>query len=127
MNAILNTCEQEWGNTCNCPYCPGDVDGDGAVGLSDLMTVLSNWGSTLDACAFVPDIDCAPAQSLLGGGGGSTLMSGNSSSSSNEPDFAAVLEEWGFESWDDVAAWMDEASPAEVADFLIALADAVSG
>jgi len=127
MNAILNTCEQEWGNTCNCPYCPGDVDGDGAVGLSDMLAVLSNWGSTLDACAFVPDIDCGP-MSLLGGGSGSSLMSGNeSSSASSGPDFEGVLEQYGFETWEDAAAWMESASPAEVAEFLLDLAAAAGG
>lgn len=26
------------------PSCPGDADGDGLVGFTDLLTVLSNWG-----------------------------------------------------------------------------------
>ena len=39
--------------TCDATI-PGDLDGDGSVGLSDLLTVLSSWG----ACAGCPaDVD----------------------------------------------------------------------
>ncbi|HJO16368.1 MAG TPA: hypothetical protein QF800_05710 [Phycisphaerales bacterium] len=28
-----------------CPaYCPGDVDGDGTVGVNDILIVIANWG-----------------------------------------------------------------------------------
>ena len=31
-----------------CPGCPGDLDGDGVVGVSDLQLFLSNYGVTCD-------------------------------------------------------------------------------
>ncbi len=29
---------------CEGPPCPGDLDGDGAVGIADLLSLLANWG-----------------------------------------------------------------------------------
>lgn len=37
--------------------CPGDLDGDGSVGLSDLATLLSNFGTSGGATAEQGDLD----------------------------------------------------------------------
>lgn len=51
------------------PACPGDLSGDGAVGLADLLMVLASWGT--------PDADI--------NGDGTTGL----------PDLLAVLAAWG--------------------------------
>ena len=37
--------------------CPGDLDGDGAIGLSDLASLLANYGATSGVDYFDGDID----------------------------------------------------------------------
>ena len=39
------------------PVCPGDLDGDGGVGLSDLATLLSNFGTPAGANPEDGDLD----------------------------------------------------------------------
>jgi len=39
------------------PACPGDLDGDNSVGLSDLATLLANYGTTAGACYYDGDLD----------------------------------------------------------------------
>ena len=34
---------QIWGNVTN-PSIPGDIDGNGTVGIGDLLMVIENWG-----------------------------------------------------------------------------------
>jgi hypothetical protein len=47
---------------CNAPTCPGDIDGDGAVGINDLIPVLAAWGP----CPDCPeDVDGDGAVGLL--------------------------------------------------------------
>jgi len=50
-------------------------------------------------------------------------MSGSSTSGPPALPFQDVLEAWGFESWDEAAAWMVGASADELAEFLAALSD----
>jgi hypothetical protein len=40
----------QYGNGCNnaTPTCAGDVDGDGVVGVQDLLVVLSNFAATCE-------------------------------------------------------------------------------
>lgn len=56
------------------PNCPGDVNGDGAVDLADLATLLSNFGGTGGAAAGDidgdGDIDLADLATLLANFGG---------------------------------------------------------
>ncbi len=33
------------GDGTDCPSCTGDLDGDGSVGASDLLTLLAAWGT----------------------------------------------------------------------------------
>jgi hypothetical protein len=58
-----------------CGSCPGDVDGDGTVGTSDLLALLSAWGPC--------DPDCDPALDLDGDGTVGTS------------DLLALLSAWG--------------------------------
>jgi len=37
--------------------CEGDTDGDLTIGLSDLLTVLSEWGSCVSSTGCAGDID----------------------------------------------------------------------
>ncbi len=39
------------------PPCPGDVDGDATIGLSDLATLLANFGTASGATSAMGDID----------------------------------------------------------------------
>ena len=34
------------GEPCSTPPCPGDIDQDGSVGVSDLLTVVAMWGES---------------------------------------------------------------------------------
>ena len=47
-----------WGS---CPpgpdFCPGDIDGDGVVGTSDLLTLLATWGSASGCVLADLDLD----------------------------------------------------------------------
>jgi hypothetical protein len=36
--------EGSCGNTECAPWCEGDVDGDGMVGVNDILVLLANWG-----------------------------------------------------------------------------------
>ena len=36
---------------------PGDLDGDGSVGVKDLLILLGNWGPCADCTACVADLD----------------------------------------------------------------------
>lgn len=39
------------------PFCPADIDGDGMVGFSDILEILSNWGECFcEPC--LTDLDC---------------------------------------------------------------------
>ncbi|MEE8155104.1 MAG: M12 family metallo-peptidase [Phycisphaerales bacterium] len=42
---------------CESPGIPGDLDGDGSVGASDLLILLANWGPCADCDDCVADID----------------------------------------------------------------------
>ena len=46
---------------------PGDIDGDGTVGASDLLILLVNWGSCADCgdCPADLDDDCTVGASDL--------------------------------------------------------------
>ena len=43
------------------PSIPGDIDGDGVVGVKDLLILLGNWGACPDCndCLADLDGDCA--------------------------------------------------------------------
>lgn len=43
-DAISGTYANNGGNTLTCPE-PGDTDGDGIVGVSDLLNVIGTWGA----------------------------------------------------------------------------------
>jgi hypothetical protein len=58
------------------PACPGDVNGDGTVGLPDLLIVLSDWGPSVPCPPFIPaDVDRSCAV--------------------DDADLAIVLDAWG--------------------------------
>ena len=42
---------------CETPRIPGDIDGDGSVGVSDLLVLLANWGLCADCNNCPADID----------------------------------------------------------------------
>ena len=42
---------------CSAADCPQDIDGDGLVGFSDLLEVLSFWGPCADPENCPQDID----------------------------------------------------------------------
>ena len=42
----------------DCGTLPGDVDGNGSVGLSDLLLVIGNWGCGGCSCSGDADADC---------------------------------------------------------------------
>jgi hypothetical protein len=42
---------------CDTPPCPGDIDGDGAVGTNDILAILSQWGPDCTNCSADVDHD----------------------------------------------------------------------
>jgi hypothetical protein len=46
-----------WAGAAEEPFCFGDLDGDGAIGLSDLAQLLSNYGTTSGAVYEDGDLD----------------------------------------------------------------------
>jgi len=92
-------------------------------GCLTLLSVLSDWGSTPDPCAFIPPVECREESLLLAGGAGSSLMSGASSGSNPSGAFEEVFEEWGFDNWYEAVAWMQQASPQDVVAFIAALTE----
>ena len=52
---------------CEPPGIPGDIDGDGAIGLSDLLILLASWGPCADCgdCPADLDGDCTVGLSDL--------------------------------------------------------------
>ena len=60
--------------------CPTDVNGDGAVNVTDLLTVIGDWGNAGDG-TFRPAGDCAPLP--------------NGDCVTNVADVLAVISGWG--------------------------------
>ena len=46
-----------WAGAAEEPFCFGDLDGDGAIGLSDLAQLLSNYGTPSGAVYEDGDLD----------------------------------------------------------------------
>jgi hypothetical protein len=40
--------------TCACSLCPGDLDGDGVAGFSDILAVLGAWGPCSGGAGSIP-------------------------------------------------------------------------
>ncbi len=71
------------GDPCGAPLaepCPTDINGDGAVNVTDLLTVIGDWGNTGDG-TYRPEGDCAPLP--------------NGDCTTNVADVLAVISSWG--------------------------------
>jgi hypothetical protein len=58
-----------------CPPCPADTNGDGAINVTDLLTVISTWGPCIPPPPCGGDIDQSGAV--------------------NVTDLLAVISAWG--------------------------------
>lgn len=94
--------------------CPGDFDGDGTVGTSDLLALLTNWGDCSSCGPCIADLDCSGAvgtndQLILFANWGSCSEADGGGSTSLE----SAVQQMGFPTVAAHQAWVAQASGPE--------------
>ncbi len=81
---VIEVREAVASDPCNDPLadCAADVDGDGSVGVADVLAIIGSWGECGDG-TFRPEGDIAPAP--------------NGDCCVNVVDVLAVISDWGVE------------------------------
>jgi hypothetical protein len=100
------------------PCCPADLDGDGNVGVKDLLILIGNWGPCPDCgdcgveCVGDLDCDCSVGvkdqNTLLGAWGSCDGSDGGSSEAVEQ-----AVQEMGYDDLEDYHEWLAQASDPE--------------
>lgn len=100
------------------PCCPADLDGDGDVGVKDLLFLLGSWGACPDCgncgveCVADLNCDCSVGTEdllILEGAWGPCEGSDGGSSDALEE----AIQEMGYDDLEDYHEWLAQASDAE--------------